>query len=166
MLFHSGTVNSTPLTLFFHCLPTHSLQATSLGRLLPLPLTGTSSSSSCCRLLGRRRLLAAGSLNLVALDSVNDPQTRRLPGDRVDLLLEREPLLRLGLELVEADELALLEGVVGGEAHLLDPHLALRELVLAEDQRKRHAVLLGRLELLRELGLDLVEELGLAAVVC
>jgi hypothetical protein len=36
---------------------------------------------------------------------------------------------------------------------------------LAEDQGKRHAVLLGRLELLRELGLDLVEELGLAGVV-
>lgn len=163
MLFHSGTVNSPPLALLFICLPTHSLQATPLGRLLLLHLSSTSSS----RLLGRRRLRAAGSstgLDLVALDSVNDPQTRRLPRDRVDLLLERKPLLRLGLELVEADELALLEGVIGGEAHLLDPHLALCEFVLAEDQGKRHAVLLGRLKLLRELGLDLVEELGLARV--
>lgn len=55
----------------------------------------------------------------------------------------------------------LLLGVVGGQTHLLDADLASSQLFFTENDGIGDGTLLGSLELLGQLGLQLVGELGL-----
>lgn len=87
----------------------------------------------------------------------------QLLGQREDstLLLLSKTDLQLGNQGRNFNLHTLLLGVSVGQTHLLDTALARGELFLAEDDTEGDGALFGGLELLGELGLQLVGELSL-----
>lgn len=100
-------------------------------------------------------------LDVLALDAIYDFQALRLYADLVELAFPPQPKLDGGDHLILRDEDALFLRVIFRETHLLDLYLLLGNFVLAEEDGERNAVVLGRLELLWDLGFDLVHEFGL-----
>jgi hypothetical protein len=87
-------------------------------------------------------------------------QLLRQANDRATVFLSKAGL-QLGDERGQFDFDTLLLGVVLVQTHLLDLDLTGGQLVLADDNTKWNAAVLGSLELLLGLGLGLVGELSL-----
>lgn len=77
------------------------------------------------------------------------------------MLLLSKTGLKLGNQGGNLNLDTLLLGVSVGQTHLLDTALASSELFLAKDNTKGNGALFGGLELLGQLGLQLVGELSL-----
>lgn len=77
------------------------------------------------------------------------------------LLLRSYPGLELINKRREVDQDTFLVGVTLWETHFLDLDLSGGHLVLTQDDTEGNTALLGSLELLRKLGLELVGEFGL-----
>lgn len=99
--------------------------------------------------------------DVLALDAIHDLQALRLYADLVELAFPPQAKLDRGNHLLLWHEDALFLGVIFRETHLLDLYLLLGNFVLAEEDGERNAVVLCRLELLWNLGFDLVHEFGL-----
>ena len=77
------------------------------------------------------------------------------------VLLPSETGLQFCNQGVKGNFNTLLLGVSVGKTHLLDTALASSKLLLTENDTKGNGTLLGSLELLGKLGLQLVRELSL-----
>lgn len=102
-------------------------------------------------------LSTLNGLPLLELHGLHPPRQLLLP-----LSPRREARLHLLHNLRQLHVDAVFLWVAVRQAHLLDLDHPRREFVLAQDDGVGHAVLLRARELLRELWLDLVEELGLS----
>lgn len=93
---------------------------------------------------------------------MDNPQALGSGSHLVELLFPQKALLHLLSNVGQLHQHTLLLRVAVSQTHLLDLDLTCRQLFLAEDDGEGNTVALSRLELVLQLGLLFIEELGLS----